>query len=323
MANGITTIPTLTGGQDALLKQVLERLSTMISEGTGVGPAGVIGAAEEGLTGALAGLSPDFMEQYFRENIAPSMNRTFEEDVIPQLREEMIATGDFWGTSRVDIIEDARQKQAERMQSQMADWMRWGREQGTAALPYVPSIAGVGQGLEMERLGATQPFINTPTQLAIGEPSVDKNLLSALQSAASGGGTSRGGGGAGSTTTGAGIGSQSSSTFGDVYRRNIAASTFPTSTGVGTVDTQPNWLDVVRSGGVATTPSGGTAGEFAPIVADAGELPGIGQGTMFDRPGDGVWQQATGNIQRRKAEFDPNLEWRQGTGTGFGQFRTV
>lgn len=277
----ITSIPTMTTEQDDLLKQLLGRLSTMVSDGLGAGPAGVLGAGEQGLTDALAGLSPEYMADYFQQNVAPPQTRQFEEDVIPQLREEMISTGDFWGTGRVDVIEDARQKQAERMQAQMADWMKWGREQGTAALPYVPGIAGAGQNLELERIGAAQPYVGMPTTLSYGEPSTNKGMVDALMSAAGGGG--RGGSYTGGSTSPSSYGMPSN--VDSIYAQNVARGPSGGGGGPGAVN---DWLSRLQGGESVTTPSGGFAGGFEPMtqVADGGELPGIGEGTMFDRPDD-------------------------------------
>ena len=132
--------------------------------------SGLISQSESTLSDILSGVDPAVSEAMFREKYLPSQKRTFEEETIPGIREAMVGAGDFWSTGRASLESKARTGFAERMESQLADLQREGRQSAQSGLSQVGDISGMRQRQELDRIREMLPFLNLPTQVSYLEP---------------------------------------------------------------------------------------------------------------------------------------------------------
>ena len=160
--------PNLDEFQQPLYEGGMERLMQLLNrEGD---TSGLISQSESTLSDILGGIDPAQTESMFREKYLPSQRRTFEEETIPGIREAMVGAGDFWSTGRASLESKARTGFAERMEAQLADLQREGRQSAQSGLSQVGDISGLRQRQELDRIRNLLPFLNLPTQVSYLEP---------------------------------------------------------------------------------------------------------------------------------------------------------
>lgn len=157
---------------DELMSQLLAMLQSESPFG-GMGER-VAGGAETAILESLRGMSPEYMEDLFRTGYMPAQTRLFEEETIPGIREAMVGAGDFWSTGRANLETRARERFAERMESQLADLLLRGRELASRDLGVAPTVAGMTQQQALDRLRSVIPALNIPARVAYGEPRRDE-----------------------------------------------------------------------------------------------------------------------------------------------------
>lgn len=91
---------------------------------------------QDALTQALAGMSPEASEEFYRTNIYPRQQRIFEETVLPTTREAFVGTGTYAGSPRMQAESQRAGEFSEFAGQQLADIIMGQREMALQAIPY-------------------------------------------------------------------------------------------------------------------------------------------------------------------------------------------